>query len=68
MQARIRIDKTGCISCINRIESTLKSMGVMRFDYDFQHKTASLLFDENDCSIQDILMAVERLGYQASVR
>ncbi len=43
-------------------------MGVLRFDYDFQHKTARLLFDENDCSIQDILMAVERLGYPASVQ
>lgn len=68
METTLKIGKTTCVGCINRIESKLRLLGVFRFDYDFQNKSAKILFDEEKITVVDMVKAIEDLGYEAVAR
>jgi copper chaperone CopZ len=68
METTIKIEKTTCISCINRIESRLKILGISKFDYNFQNKSATILYDEKDITVGEMVRAIVDLGYEAIVR
>lgn len=68
METTIKIGKTTCIGCINRIESKLRLLGIFRFDYDFQSKSAKILYDQEDITVTDLVKAIEDLGYEAVAR
>ena len=68
METTLKIGKTTCIGCINRIESKLRLLGIFRFDYDFQNKSAKILYDEDEIKVEDMVKAIEDLGYEAVVR
>ena len=68
METTINIGRTTCIGCINRIESKLRLLGIFRFDYDFQSKSAKILYDQEDITVTDLVKAIEDLGYEAVAR
>ncbi|MDP2814740.1 MAG: heavy metal-associated domain-containing protein [Erysipelotrichaceae bacterium] len=68
METTIKIGRTTCIGCINRIESKLRLLGIFRFDYDFQNKSAKIMYDEEDITVADLVKAIEDLGYEAVAR
>lgn len=68
METTIKIGRTTCIGCINRIESKLRLLGIFRFDYDFQSKSAKILYDEENITVADMVKAIEDLGYDAVAR
>jgi copper chaperone CopZ len=68
MESTIKIGGTTCIGCINRIELKLRLLGIFRFDYDFQNKSAKILYDQENTTLADLVKAIEDLGYEAVVR
>lgn len=68
METTIKIGRTTCIGCINRIESKLRLLGIFRFDYDFQNKSAKILYDQENITVADLVKAIEDLGYEAVAR
>ena len=68
METTLKIGKTSCIGCINRIESKLRFLGIYRFDYDFQSQSAKILFDEQELTVESMVKAIEDLGYEAVAR
>lgn len=68
METNIRIKNFHCIGCINRIESTLKALGVKHFDFDFHLKVANISYDEQHIQPEEMIDAIRELGYEATIR
>lgn len=65
MEAHIKIEGITCAGCLNRIGSSLTSLGVFRFDYDFYSKQATVIYDEETLEVDEIEETINALGYQA---
>jgi len=66
---RIRLSLTGmhCASCAGLIERSLKKVnGVKEANVNFAAEKASVVFDENKSSIDDLVKTVEKAGYKAN--
>lgn len=66
METNIKIDGITCAGCLNRIDASLRSLGVFRFDYDFYLKEALVIYDEDNLHLSDILDEINHLGYEAN--
>src|SRR3989339_645551 len=57
-----------CSSCSTLIERALKKVaGVTRANVNFAAEKAIVIFDEQTSSIDDLIRAVAKAGYQAAV-
>lgn len=65
MEANIKINGITCIGCVNRIDTRLKNLGVLRFDIDFQTSIAHVIYETDDVAPTEILDEIIDLGYQA---
>lgn len=66
---RIKLSLTGmhCASCAGLIERSLKKVsGVKEANVNFAAEKASVVFDENQTSIDNLTEAVKKVGYKAS--
>ncbi len=67
---RIKLDISGmhCSSCAGLIERTTKKVpGVTLANVNFAAEKASIIFDEQTASSSDLIKAVEKAGYKASI-
>ena len=66
---RVKLSLTGmhCASCASLIERSLKKVnGVKEANVNFAAEKVSVVFDENQASIEDLALAVEKVGYKAA--
>lgn len=57
-----------CSSCANIIERQLKKVpGVKQANVNFSAEKASVLFDENLSSVQDLIGAIDKVGYKGEL-
>jgi Cu+-exporting ATPase len=67
---RVKLDISGmhCASCAGLIERSLKKVpGVAQANVNFAAEKASVVLDENAASQKDLVMAVEKAGYKATI-
>jgi copper chaperone CopZ len=65
MDMNIKIQGIHCAGCINSINSKLQGLGVIRFDLDLYTKIAEVIFDEEELNKEEIIHAINQLGYDA---
>lgn len=68
MSKRVNLSITGmhCASCATLIGRQLKKTpGVVESNVNFATEKASVVFDENQAGVQNLIAAVEKAGYQA---
>lgn len=64
--ALIRIDGMHCHKCENSIQKSVGALpGVHEVEVDFASGQASILFDQSQVSVPDLMQAVNQAGYQA---
>jgi Cu+-exporting ATPase len=67
---RMKLDISGmhCSSCAGLIERTLKKVpGVTQANVNFAAEKANIIFDEHVASSSDLMAAVQKAGYKASI-
>ena len=67
---RVNLSLSGmhCTSCASLIEKALKKVdGVKEAHVNFAAEKASVIFDENSSSTDDLIYAIEKAGYKALV-
>ena len=67
---RMKLDISGmhCSSCAGLIERSLKKVqGVSAANVNFAAEKASVIFDENTASSSDLVAAVQKAGYKATI-
>lgn len=67
---RVNLSLSGmhCTSCAGLIERALKKVdGVKEAHVNFAAEKASVIFDENTSSTDDLIYAIEKAGYKASI-
>lgn len=67
---RVRLDISGmhCSSCAGLIERSLKKVpGVSSANVNFASEKATVVFDEHTAEVEELLSAVKKTGYQASL-
>ena len=67
MELRIKIKGIQCAGCFNRIDQSLQSLGIDRFDFDFASQVAVILFDEDRLNHEMIVETVENQGYTVTI-
>jgi len=65
MEIQVKIQGIHCAGCLSRLQQSLKSVGVIRFDFDFETKMAQIYCDDDDFSPKTITETIENLGYNA---
>lgn len=66
MELQVKIQGIHCAGCLNRIDQSLKSIGVIRFDLDFETLIADIIVDDEVTS-EMIVKAIEKQGYDATI-
>lgn len=57
-----------CLACCDRIERALRRVkGVHRVDVNLYKATATVMHDET-CPCEDLIAAIERIGYVARIQ
>lgn len=65
---RLRVSGMTCASCVNRIERSLhKVAGVEKAEVNFATEKATVTFDPARTSAEQLVVAVEQVGYRAAV-
>lgn len=65
---QIQISGMHCVSCANLIEKSIKKLdGVTQANVNFAAEKAHVVFDENKLSIEDVINAVKKAGYKATL-
>ncbi|HAX03321.1 MAG: hypothetical protein A2Y45_00830 [Tenericutes bacterium GWC2_34_14] len=66
MEIQVKIQGIHCAGCLNRIDQSLKSIGVIRFDLDFETLIADIITDE-EVTQDMVIKAIEKQGYEATI-
>ena len=68
MHAKLKITGMHCDSCAIDIKETLEERaGVEKVAVDYHGKTAFVDFDANTIQPQTLVLAIQDIGYQASI-
>jgi len=67
MELQVKIQGIHCAGCLNRIDQSLKSIGVIRFDLDFETLIADIIVDGEEVTSDMIVKAIEKQGYDATI-
>ncbi len=67
MDINVSIKGIHCAGCLNRIQQSLNTLGVIRFDLDYQTHVAHITYDEHELDVVDILQSIENNGYEATL-
>ncbi len=66
-KAKLKIDGMTCAACSNRVEKALaQAPGVSRAAVNLAAELASLEYDANEVSLEELIEVVEKSGYSAS--
>ncbi|WP_175059866.1 MULTISPECIES: heavy-metal-associated domain-containing protein [Thermococcus] len=66
MKAILKIPNMSCKHCVMRINKAIESVGA-KGEVSLEKKTAVVEFDPEKVSLEDIVMAIERYGYEVEV-
>lgn len=65
----LRLKGMSCAACANSIESAIRRVpGVSRVQVNFAAEQASVAYDKNSTTLEEIQSAVANAGYEAAVR
>lgn len=68
MSVRLNLEGMHCSSCAGLIENALKKVnGVKTANVNFSSEKATVHFDESISSINDLILAIKKAGYKASI-
>lgn len=70
MEKEILIEVTGmhCVSCASLIETSLKDLsGVKKANVDYSSAKASVIFNDEQVSTDNLLQAIKDAGYGAKI-
>ena len=68
-QERLYIEGMTCINCQNKIERELRKMPEIKaFSVSYEKGTADISYKEKEISPEQLMKAIENLGYQASLK
>ncbi len=63
--SKLKIDGMTCVNCQNKIEKKLrKTSGVSKVKVSYNAGTATINYDENIASLENLIAVVEKLGYK----
>ena len=68
METNFLITGINCAGCINKIDSKLRTIGVEKFDFDFQKKVAHIEYDKERTNPKEIEDTINKLGYHAYLK
>lgn len=65
-KAVIKVNELNCKMCAVSVERELRKIkGIKRYDISLDNETVTVRFDAKEVSVEDIIKAIEKTGYDA---
>lgn len=65
-KAVIKVNELNCKMCVVSVERELRKIkGIKRYDISLDNETVTVRYDAKEVSVEDIIKAIEKTGYDA---